>query len=98
MQFRYSVFGESHGPAIGVVLENLPSGIPVDMDFILSEMGRRRAKKGGLSTTRIEADRPEILSGVFGGFTTGTPLAAVIQKAGPPFPRRLHRPGAVSRL
>ena len=79
MQFRYSVFGESHGPAIGVVLENLPSGIPVDMDFILSEMGRRRAKKGGLSTTRIEADRPEILSGVFGGFTTGTALAAVIQ-------------------
>ena len=55
MQFRYSIFGESHGPAIGVVLENLPSGIPVDMDFIGREMARRQAKKGGLSTTRIEA-------------------------------------------
>ena len=79
MQFRYSIFGESHGPAIGVVLENLPSGIPVDMDFIGREMARRQAKKGGLSTTRIEADRPEILSGVFNGRTTGTPLCAVIQ-------------------
>ena len=79
MQFRYSIFGESHGPAIGVVLENLPSGIPVDMDFIGREMARRQAKKGGLSTTRIEADRPEILSGVFNGYTTGTPLCAVIQ-------------------
>ena len=79
MQFRYSIFGESHGPAIGVVLENLPSGIPVDMDFIGREMARRQAKKGGLSTTRIEADRPEVLSGVFNGRTTGTPLCAVIQ-------------------
>ncbi len=45
MQFRYSIFGESHGPAIGVVVENLPSGIPVDMDFIGREMARRQAKR-----------------------------------------------------
>ena len=78
MQLRYSIFGESHGPAIGVVIENLPSGIPVDIEFINSELDRRRAKKGGLSTPRLESDLPEIVSGVFEGFTTGTPLCIVI--------------------
>lgn len=86
MQFRYSIFGESHGPAIGVVLENLPSGIPVDMDFIGREMARRQAKKGGLSTTRIEADRPEILSGVFNEHTTAPPSAPSSKTATPTLP------------
>ncbi len=79
MQLRYSIFGESHGPGIGVVIEGLPSGLAVDMDFIQSEMDRRRAKKGGLSTTRLESDCPEIVSGVFEGRTTGTPLCAMIR-------------------
>lgn len=79
MQLKYTIFGESHGLGIGVVIENLPSGIPVDMDFILSEMRRRQAKKGGLSTSRIEGDIPEIISGVFEGRTTGTPLCAMIR-------------------
>ena len=79
MQLKYTIFGESHGPGIGVVIENFPSGIPVDMDFILSEMDRRRAKKGGLSTSRIESDLPEIISGVFAGKTTGTPLTILIR-------------------
>lgn len=79
MELRYSIFGESHGPAIGVVVENLPSGIPMDMDFITHELDRRRARKGGLSTSRLEGDVPEILSGVFEGKTTGTPLCAVIR-------------------
>lgn len=79
MQLKYTIFGESHGPGIGVVIENLPSGIPVDMDFIQSEMARRQAKKGGLSTPRIESDIPEIVSGVFEGKTTGTPLCATIR-------------------
>ncbi len=79
MQLHYTIFGESHGPGIGVVIENLPSGIPMDMDFILSEMKRRQAKKGGLSTPRIEGDIPEIISGVFEGKTTGTPLCAMIR-------------------
>ena len=79
MQLRYSIFGESHGPGIGVVLEGLPSGLVMDMEFIQSEMDRRRAKKGGLSTTRLEGDQPEIISGVFEGRTTGTPLCAVIR-------------------
>ena len=79
MQLRYSIFGESHGPGIGVVIEGLPSGLMVDMDFIQLEMDRRRAKKGGLSTTRLEGDCPEIISGVFEGRTTGTPLCAMIR-------------------
>ncbi len=79
MQLRYSIFGESHGPGIGVVLEGLPSGLVMDMEFIQSEMDRRRAKKGGLSTTRLEGDQPEIISGVFEGRTTGTPLCAIIR-------------------
>lgn len=79
MQFNFTIFGESHGPGIGVVMENLPSGIPMDMDFILSEMKRRQAKKGGLSTSRIESDIPEIISGVFEGKTTGTPLCTMIR-------------------
>jgi len=79
MELRYSIFGESHGPAIGVVIENLPSGIEIDMDFIAAEMDRRRAKKGGLTTSRIEGDIPEIVSGVFEGKTTGTPLCAMIR-------------------
>ena len=78
MKTEYTIFGESHGEAIGVVIENLPSGIEIDNDFILREMKRRQAKKGGLTTPRIESDVPEILSGVFEGKTTGTPLCAII--------------------
>lgn len=79
MQLRYHIFGESHGPAIGVVIENLPAGVALDMDYIGRDLNRRRAKKGGLSTTRLESDQPEILSGVFEGRTTGTPLCAIIR-------------------
>ena len=79
MKLEYTIFGESHGPAIGVVIENLPSGIPVDENFISREMDRRRAKGDGLSTPRMEADVPRILSGVFEGKTTGTPLCAIIE-------------------
>ena len=79
MKLRYSIFGESHGPAIGVVIENLPAGIAIDTDFIAAELNRRRAKKNGLTTSRTESDLPEILSGVFEGKTTGTPLCAVIR-------------------
>ncbi|MEQ2444856.1 chorismate synthase [Pseudoflavonifractor sp. CLA-AP-H29] len=76
---KHIIFGESHGPAIGVVLEHVPSGIGVDMDFIRSEMARRAPGKSPMSTARREADEPHILSGVFEGKTTGTPLCAVIE-------------------
>ena len=76
---KYTVFGESHGPAIGVVLTEVPSGIPVDMALIEKELSRRATGKNALSTARKEADRVEILSGVFAGRTTGTPLCMVIR-------------------
>lgn len=76
---RYSIFGESHGPAIGVVLEGLPSGLKLDMDFIAGELARRAPGGSALSTSRKEGDVPELLSGVFEGHTTGTPLCAVIR-------------------
>lgn len=75
----YTIFGESHGPAIGVVLTGVPSGLELDMDFITSELERRRPGQNALSTARNEADAPEILSGVFQGKTIGTPLCAVIR-------------------
>lgn len=75
---RYTIFGESHGPAIGVTLEGVPSGIALDMDFIAAELARRAPGQGPLTTARKEADQVEVLSGVFEGNTTGTPLCAVI--------------------
>lgn len=78
---RYSIFGESHGPAIGVVLEQVPPGLVLDMEAISQEMARRAPGKSPLSTARKEADIPEILSGVFEGKTTGTPLCAIIHNS-----------------
>ncbi len=73
-----SLFGESHGKGIGVVMDNLPSGEVIDLDKLGAFMARRAPKKDGTSTTRSEKDVPEILSGLYEGRTTGTPLAAVI--------------------
>ncbi len=76
---NYTIFGESHGPAVGVTMTGVPAGLELDMDFITAELDRRRPGRDPLSTPRQEADRPEILSGVFEGRTTGTPLCAVIR-------------------
>ena len=76
---RYTIFGESHGPAIGVTLEGVPSGVELDWDFIRSEMARRAPGQNAMSTARRETDEPQVLSGVFENRTTGTPLCAVIQ-------------------
>ena len=76
---KYTIFGESHGPEIGVVLTGVPAGITLDWDFILSEMARRAPGQNALSTARKEADTPEVVSGVFEGKTTGAPLCAIIQ-------------------
>lgn len=76
---KHMIFGESHGTAIGVTLDGVPSGITLDWDFINSEMARRAPGNSPLATARKEADQVEILSGVFEGKTTGTPLCAVIQ-------------------
>ena len=78
---RYSIFGESHGPAIGVVLEQVPPGLVLDREAISKEMARRAPGTSPLSTARKEADVPEILSGVFDGINTGTPLCAIIHNS-----------------
>ncbi len=76
---NYTIFGESHGNAIGVTLTGVPSGIEINMDALLFEMSRRATGKNKLSTARKEADEIEWLSGVFEGKTTGTPLTFIIR-------------------
>ncbi|WP_066890806.1 chorismate synthase [Clostridium nigeriense] len=78
---KISIFGESHGNAIGVNIDGLPSGFEINMDKVLLEMERRAPGKNQLSTARKEADLPEILSGFFQGKTTGTPLCAIIRNS-----------------
>lgn len=73
-----SIFGESHGAAVGVIIDGIAPGIPVDMNYVMKRMEERRPS-GGISTARKEADLPEILSGVFGGYTTGTPITVIIK-------------------
>lgn len=75
---QYTIFGESHGPAIGVVITGLPSGLVLDMEAVAAEMARRAPGRDKTSTPRKEKDAVEILSGVFEGKTTGTPLCGVI--------------------
>lgn len=75
---EYTIFGESHGKAIGVVLTGLKPGVQLDEQAIAQEMARRAPGNNATSTARKEADQVEILSGVFEGKTTGTPLCAVI--------------------
>ena len=76
---KLSLFGESHGEAIGCVIDGFPHGIKIDNDFIESEMERRRAKNPSISTTRNEKDKVEILSGLLENKTTGMPIAAIIR-------------------
>ncbi len=72
------IFGESHSRAIGGVIDDLPAGIPVDTEAIGRMLARRATGMSGITTARKEPDKPEILSGVFNGKTTGTPLAFII--------------------
>lgn len=74
---EYTLFGESHGPAVGVLLTDVPPGIPVDEEFIRAQLLRRMGQ-GGLTTARQEKEEVHFLSGVYQGHTTGDPLAAVI--------------------
>jgi len=76
--FRFTTFGESHGVALGVVIDGVPAGIEFDEEFLIRELDRRRPGKNRFATARNESDTPEILSGVFEGKTTGTPIAIVI--------------------
>ena len=77
-RLRMSTFGESHGRAIGCVLDGVPAGLPIDEGFIQAQLDRRRPGQSALTTGRKEPDQVEILSGVFEGQSTGTPIAMVI--------------------
>lgn len=72
--FTLTTFGESHGVAVGGVIDGFPAGIEIDMDFVQSELNRRRPGQSHITTSRNEADKVEFLSGVFEGKSTGTPI------------------------
>ena len=77
--FKISTFGESHGPAIGVVIDGCPAGLAIDESYIQSELDRRKPGQSKITTQRKEDDTFKILSGVFEGKSTGTPIAIVIE-------------------
>ena len=77
-KFKVSLFGESHGRGIGAVIDGIPAGIPLSEQDFTEDISRRKSGAKG-TTPRIEDDKPEILSGVFGGKTTGAPLAVIFR-------------------
>ncbi len=79
--FKITTFGESHGVAIGVIVDGCPAGLPIDESFIQKELDRRRPGQSNIVTQRKEEDRVKILSGVFEGKSTGMPIALVIYNA-----------------
>lgn len=79
--FTLTTFGESHGVAVGGVIDGMPAGIPVDESFLQKEMARRRPGQSAITTGRNEADHVEILSGVFEGKTTGTPIGFEVRNS-----------------
>ena len=76
---KLSIFGQSHGPAVGMTLDGIPAGLYVDEEKLSAFLARRAPGRSALATSRKEGDRPEFLSGIVDGFTCGAPLAAVIR-------------------
>ena len=77
--FRLTTFGESHGEAIGGVIDGMPAGIDIDLDFIQGELNRRRPGQSKITTSRNEPDQVELLSGVFEGKSTGCPIGFIVR-------------------
>lgn len=77
--FTLTTFGESHGEAVGGVVDGMPAGVRIDMDFIQHELDRRRPGQSSITTSRKESDRVELLSGVFEGVTTGCPIGFIVR-------------------
>jgi chorismate synthase len=77
--FRISTFGESHGGAVGVVLDGCPPRLPISLEEIQADLDRRKPGQSRITTSRQEADQAEIVSGVFEGQTLGTPIGIVIR-------------------
>jgi chorismate synthase len=76
--FRISIYGESHGAAVGIIIDGVPAGIPIVPEDFQQDLARRKAGKKG-TTTRVEDDNPVILSGVFNNYTTGAPINLVFE-------------------
>ncbi|QDH78840.1 chorismate synthase [Echinicola soli] len=76
--FKISTFGESHGKGLGVIIDGCPAGLPIDEEFLRQELQRRKPGQSKITTQRKEEDECQILSGVFEGKSTGTPIAIVI--------------------
>lgn len=89
--FRLTTFGESHGGAVGVVIDGCPPRLPLDLAAVQAELDRRRPGQSRITTQRQEADRVEVLSGLFEGRTTGSPLALMVRNTD-------ARPGAYEHL
>ena len=77
--FTVTTFGESHGPAIGCVIDGCPPGLPIDAEEFRTDLGRRATGRSRHTSQRRETDELEILSGVYQGRTTGTPIALLIR-------------------
>ena len=80
-KLKLSIFGQSHGAAIGMTLDGVPAGLPIDMDLLQQFLNRRAPGENNYSTPRKEADSPEFLSGIVEGHTCGAPLSAIIRNA-----------------
>jgi chorismate synthase len=78
-RFRITTFGESHGPALGVVIDGCPPGLPLSEEDLLPDLARRRPGQSHLTTQRSESDQPDILSGIFEGETTGAPICILFR-------------------
>lgn len=79
--FSLTSFGESHGPAMGGVIDGLPAGLPVDIDDIQRQLDRRRPGQNDLTTARHESDKVEIMSGIINGISTGAPIGFIIRNS-----------------
>jgi chorismate synthase len=77
-KFRFTTFGESHGVALGCIVDGVPAGLKIDLDFIQAQMDKRKPGKNKFETQRSEADTIEIQSGVFEGVSTGTPISMIL--------------------
>lgn len=76
--FKITTYGESHGPAIGVIIDGCPAGLDIDLNFIQSELDKRRPGQSKITTQRKESDTVQVLSGIFDGKSTGTPISMLI--------------------
>ena len=78
-RFRITSFGESHGNVVGIIIDGVPAGLEINMEFIQSELDKRKPGQSKLSTTRSESDKAKIISGIFNDKTTGAPLCMIIE-------------------